>query len=67
MAFILRLLCFNQTSLEVDGLALKADRRFQELSDTLDRRNSIEDLTAESKVFIRSVGGRVLTKIEKDK
>jgi hypothetical protein len=61
----LRLLGFNQTSLEVDNLALKADRRFQELSDILDKENSTEDLISESKEFIRSIGGRVLTKLKK--
>jgi ATP-dependent exoDNAse (exonuclease V) alpha subunit len=60
----LRLLGFNQTSLEVDSLALKADKRFQELSTILDEENTTEDLLTESKEFIRSVGGRVLTKLK---
>lgn len=62
----LRLLEFNQTALEVDALALKADKRFQELSQELDESCEIKDLLETSKTFIRSVGGRVLTKIKKD-
>ena len=62
----LRLLDFNQTALEVDTLALKADKRFQELSEVLDKETDFDTLKEESKTFIRSVGGRVLTKLKKD-
>jgi ATP-dependent exoDNAse (exonuclease V) alpha subunit len=61
----LRLLNFNQIALEVDPLALKADKRFQELSNELDESTNTDKLKDESKTFIRSIGGRVLTKIEK--
>lgn len=62
----LRLNGFNTTSLEVDRLALKADIRFQELSEEKDNEISAESLVEQSKTFIRSIGGRVLTKIEKN-
>jgi ATP-dependent exoDNAse (exonuclease V) alpha subunit len=61
----LKLLNFNNTSLQVDGLAYKADKRFQELSNELDQSVTLKNLKEESKIFIKSVGGRVLTKIEK--
>ncbi len=58
----LRLIGFNKTSLQVDSLALKADKRFQELSVILNE-NSIDDiLKAKAKDFIRACGGRVLKK-----
>ena len=59
----LRLLNFNSVSLMVDGLAMKADKRFQVLASELDESTSLEELKIESKVFIRASGGRVLTKI----
>lgn len=58
----LRLLGFNAIALEVDGLAKKADVRFQELANELDESVTMQELKEESKVFIRKVGGRVLTK-----
>ena len=60
----LRLINFNAISLQVDALAMKADKRFQELAAELDKISS-EKLKEESKVFIRASGGRVLTKINK--
>ena len=59
----LRLLGFNDTSLQVDGLAMKADRRFQELSAEVDSKLGDLELDVEAKVFIRDSGGRVLKKI----
>jgi ATP-dependent exoDNAse (exonuclease V) alpha subunit len=59
----LRLLGFNAIALQVDALAMKADTRFQELSGNLDEAVTLDDLKAESKVFIKASGGRVLTKL----
>jgi hypothetical protein len=59
----LRLLNFNSISLMVDGLAMKADKRFQVLANELDESTSLKALNDESKAFIRASGGRVLTKI----
>ena len=59
----LRLLNFNSVSLMVDGLAMKADKRFQVLANELDESTSLKELNDESKAFIRASGGRVLTKI----
>lgn len=61
----LRLLGFNRTALEVDPLALKADKRFKELSILNDEKFNSEELKEEAKAFIRKSGGRVLKKIEK--
>ena len=47
----------------VDGLAMKADKRFQELASELDESTTLKALNDESKAFIRASGGRVLTKI----
>ena len=60
----LRLLGFNQTALEVDPLALKADLRFKELSTTNDLQFSEEDLEDEKRMFIKKAGGRNLKRIE---
>jgi len=62
----LRLLGFNQTALEVDNLALRADKRFQELSIELDENTSTKELNEEKKTYIKSVGGRNLTKVKKE-
>ena len=59
----LRLLNFNSVSLMVDGLAMKADKRFQVLASELDESTTLNALNDESKAFIRASGGRVLTKI----
>lgn len=61
----LRLLNFNETALQVDPLALKADLRFQELSQELDNSSSEEELKEISKKFIKKSGGRVLTPVKK--
>jgi len=58
----LRLLGFNQTALEVDSLALRADKRFQELSIELDEDTNSKELDTERKDYIKSVGGRSLKK-----
>ncbi len=63
----LKLNGFNSTSLQVDSLALKADKRFQELSDEVDKSYSNDDLIAESHAFIRESNGRVLIPIDKVK
>ena len=55
----LRLIGFNTISLQVDGLAMKADKRFKELSDELNESLNIKSLEEESKSFIRACGGRV--------
>lgn len=59
----LRLLGFNATALEVDQLALKADKRFQELSSAADEAVSREILEEERLVYVRKSGGRNLRKI----
>src|SRR5690606_552869 len=54
----LRLLGYNSTALQVDPLALKADRRFQELSTENDENWTAAVLDEERKMFIQKVGGR---------
>ncbi len=53
----LRLLGFNEQALELDSLAIKADRRFQELSDEAETHYQEIDLTPQHKAFIRHCGG----------
>lgn len=53
----LRLVGFNQQALELDSLAIKADRRFQELSEDAEAHFANLDLTAQHKAFIRHCGG----------
>lgn len=53
----LRLKGFNEQALELDSLAIKADRRFQELSDEAETNFENVDLTAQHKAFIRHCGG----------
>ena len=53
----LRLLGFNLQALELDSLALKADRRFQELSQEAEERFLDVDLSLQHKAFIRHCGG----------
>ncbi|WFP97892.1 AAA family ATPase [Acinetobacter sp. ANC 7201] len=53
----LRLLGFNEQALELDSLAIKADRRFQELSDEAEKHYDAIDLTPQHKAFIRHCGG----------
>ena len=53
----LQLKGFNTTALQVDGLALKADLRFQELSHETEESVEIEDLEIKAKEFIKKSGG----------
>ena len=61
----LKLLNFNTMSLQVDSLAMKADKRFQELDKEIIETTDFDELKQDSKEFIRKSGGRVLTKIVK--
>ncbi len=53
----LKLLGFNMQALELDSLAIKADRRFQELSQEAESNFEDQDLTVQHKAFIRHCGG----------
>ncbi|NHB57301.1 AAA family ATPase [Acinetobacter sp. 194] len=53
----LRLLGFNEQALELDSLAIKADRRFQELSQEAEEHFADIDLEPQHKAFIRHCGG----------
>jgi hypothetical protein len=53
----LKLLGINQQALELDSLAIKADRRFQELSDEAENHFEFIDLIPQHKAFIRHCGG----------
>ena len=53
----LRLLGMNAQALELDSLAIKADRRFQELSEEADVHFENADFTVQHKAFIRHCGG----------
>ncbi|MDV2468968.1 AAA family ATPase [Acinetobacter chinensis] len=53
----LRLLGFNAQALELDSLAIKADKRFQELSGEAEQHYELTDLSAQHKAFIRHCGG----------
>lgn len=53
----LQLKGFNTTALEVDGLALKADIRFQELSNETEESIETDDLEIKAKEFIKRSGG----------
>lgn len=53
----LKLLGLNETALELDSLASKADKRFQELSKEASEKVSVEDLESEAKAFIKKCGG----------
>ena len=48
---------FNELALQVDALALKADRRFRELSDEADKQWSIEELEKRHAAFVELCGG----------
>jgi len=48
---------FNTTTLEVDQLALKADKRFQALSEDTEEEIATEDLTRKAFNFIKKSGG----------
>lgn len=54
----LRLLGYNDTAIQIDGLALKADKRFQELSAEAESDLSNEQVLAKQALsFIESCGG----------
>ena len=53
----LRLLGFNEQALELDSLAIKADRRFQELSEEAETHYADVNLEPQHKAFIRHCGG----------
>jgi len=53
----LELVGFNQTALEVDGLALKADRRFQELSSEIEQIFEEESFEIKARNFVKKSGG----------
>ncbi len=53
----LRLKGFNEQALELDSLAIKADRRFQELSNEAEDHFETIDLTPQHKAFIRHCSG----------
>ncbi|MDN3642770.1 AAA family ATPase [Lutimonas halocynthiae] len=53
----LQLMGFNQTALEVDGLALKADRRFQELSSEIEQIFEEDVLEIKARNFVKKSGG----------
>ena len=57
----LRLLGFNDQALELDSLAIKADRRFQELSTEAETHYADVDLTTQHNAFIRHCGGTLNT------
>ncbi len=59
---------FNQLALQVDALALKADKRFRELSEEADQQWSIPELEKRHDLFITVCGGTNDTReIEKNK
>ena len=63
----LRLLGFNEQALELDSLAIKADRRFQELSNEAEQHYADVDLTQQHNAFIRHCGGTLnATEIERN-
>lgn len=63
----LRLLGFNEQALELDSLAIKADRRFQELSTEAEAHFADQDLTVQHNAFIRHCGGTLnATEIERN-
>lgn len=53
----LRLLGYNDIALQVDGLALKADKRFQELSDLAEKNVDLKKITKDHIAFIKHCGG----------
>ena len=63
----LRLLGFNDQALELDSLAIKADRRFQELSTEAEVHYANIDVTKQHHAFIRHCGGTLnTTEIERN-
>ena len=59
----LNLIGYNTKSLTVDSLALKADKRFLELSEELESSIDLKEYENLAKDFIRKCGGRVLKKV----
>lgn len=53
----LKLLGINQMALQVDSLAFKADKRFQELSAKAEQESKSAELENEAKKFIKKCGG----------
>lgn len=53
----LKLIGFNDDALALDSLAIKADRRFQELSEEAEQHFEHTDLTKQQQAFIRQCGG----------
>lgn len=53
----LQLIGLNQTALEVDPLAHKADIRFQEISENIDHDFTLQELDAIAPLFIKKCGG----------
>ncbi|MRI01844.1 AAA family ATPase [Kriegella sp. EG-1] len=53
----LQLSGFNEVALQVDGLALKADKRFKELSKIVDEENDLKTLETQAQLFIKNCGG----------
>ena len=49
----------NEMALRVDGLAHKADLRFQELSEDADNAFKLEELELLAKTFLRDNGGLI--------
>jgi len=55
----LQLIGLNEMALRVDGLAQKADKRFQELSEDADNEFKLDELELMAKTFIRDCGGLI--------
>ncbi len=55
----LQLIGLNDKALQVDTLAQKADKRFQELSNDADNAFKLDELALQAKVFIRDSGGLI--------
>ena len=53
----LKLLGINQMALQVDALAFKADRRFQELSGNAEQESKVSELENAAQKFIQKCGG----------
>lgn len=58
----LRLVGFNEVALQVDGLAMKADKRFMELSTKAEQEVDEAELEEEAKSFIKACGGKNLVR-----
>jgi len=58
----LKLLGYNETAFAIDALALKADKRFMELSETLSDNSNIEALSATANAFKKNAGALTFIK-----